>query len=167
MESAPASVDPMNAEPQALHAQLTNHPFVQGMESSHVEMMARIAVPVHFAEGEQVFHQGGTADRLFLVLKGCIALEVYNADYGPIPIQMVESGDVLGSSWFVPLYELNFDAKAVRDTTALAFDGKTLLEMCDRQLDFGYDLMKRMASIVDQRLNAARDHLQDVYGSSR
>ncbi len=74
---------------------------------------------------------------------------------------------MLGSSWFVPPYKWNFDAKAVRETDALAFDGKTLLEMCDRQLDFGYDLMKRMASIVDQRLNAARDHLQDVYGTSR
>ncbi|HEY3265588.1 MAG TPA: cyclic nucleotide-binding domain-containing protein [Armatimonadota bacterium] len=157
-------IAPLEApSPETIRRELADHPFVSDMEASHLTMLANIAQHTHFDAGRHIFQEGDPADRLFLLTRGCVSLEVYSLMPGSIPLQSVGAGEVLGWSWFVPPYRWRFDAKAVQPTDALCFDTKTLLQMCEDHNDFGYDFMKRMAAIVEVRLNAAKEHLLDVY----
>ncbi len=82
------------------------------------------------------------------------------ADYN----QTVAEGDVLGWSWLFPPYRWVFDAQALELTRALVFDGTCLRGKCEDDHNLGYELMKRFAHVVVQRLQATRLQLLDVYG---
>jgi CRP/FNR family cyclic AMP-dependent transcriptional regulator len=58
-----------------------------------------------------------------------------------------------------------FDAHAVDDTSAIAFDGACLRGKCDADHELGYQLMCRFAGAIVNRLQATRLQLLDVYGS--
>ena len=157
----PAVLEPPT--PEETQTALAEHPFVQGMDPKHLKMMADIVGYQHFDAGKRIFQEGEAAERLYLVVRGTVSLEVFHLNQGTIPIQTVGAGEVLGSSWFVPPYRWKFDAKAEKATDALVFDTRLLLDMFDKHNDFGYEFMKRMAMIVDQRVNAAKEQLMEMY----
>jgi len=78
-------------------------------------------------------------------------------------IETLEEGDILGWSWLIPPYLWRFDARIVEPTRAIALDGKCLRMKCDENHDLGYELLKRFAHIVTQRLQATRLQLLDIY----
>jgi CRP/FNR family cyclic AMP-dependent transcriptional regulator len=144
---------------------LAEHPFVDGMDPQHLRMMEDLVQQVHFDADHCVFREGNPADRLYLLLRGSVALAVDNLDYGPVPFQTLGGGEVLGWSWLVAPYCWRFNALAIEETEALAFDVDRLTALCEKNPAFGYDFMKRMAAIMEQRLTAAKEHLQDTYAS--
>jgi len=50
-----------------------------------------------------------------------------------------------------------------RTTRAIAFDGKCLREKCEEAHDMGYELLKRIASILGEHLDATRSQLRGIY----
>jgi CRP/FNR family transcriptional regulator, cyclic AMP receptor protein len=71
----------------------------------------------------------------------------------------------LGWSWLIPPYKWRFDARAIETTRALALDGKCLRGKCDEDPRLGYELLKRIAAIIAERLHATRLQMLDVYGA--
>ena len=59
----------------------------------------------------------------------------------------------------------HFDGYAVAEVRALALDGKCLRTKCDKDHDFGYEMLKRLADVFQSRMEATRLQLLDVYGS--
>jgi CRP-like cAMP-binding protein len=80
-----------------------------------------------------------------------------------IIIQVIGEGDVLGWSWLFPPHRWHFDARTVAPTVAIALDGKYLRTKCEKDHDLGYELMKRFAHIIEQRLRAVRSQNPDMY----
>lgn len=152
---------------EAIQQALADHPFVQGMDPKHLKLISDIVTHQHFEAGKRIFQEGDLAERLYLIIRGSVDLEVFNLNQGTIPIQTIGAGEELGWSWFVPPYQWRFDAKAEKATDALVFDTHLLLAICEQHPDFGYDFMKRMASIMEHRLIAAKEHLLDMYSFRR
>jgi hypothetical protein len=85
---------------------------------------------------------------------------------GPVTIDKIQEGEVLGWSWLFPPYQWHFDARALQLTRAVAFDGKCLREKCEKDARFGYDFVSRFSLVIMQRLQAARLQLLDLYGDT-
>ena len=81
-------------------------------------------------------------------------------------IDTIQEGEVLGWSWLFPPYRWHFDARALQLTRAVAFDGKCLRDKCDRDHDLGYEMVRRFAEVITQRLQSARLQLLDLYGDA-
>jgi CRP-like cAMP-binding protein len=81
-----------------------------------------------------------------------------------VTIQTVGPGELLGWSWLMPPYRWHFDARALEQTRALSFDGTCIRNKCETDHRLGYELMKRLAYVFTQRLEASRLQLLDVYG---
>jgi CRP-like cAMP-binding protein len=126
--------------------------------------MAECARTVEFGAGEFIFRQGEEADQFYLIRRGRVALEIPTPQSGSIVLQTAGQGDFLGWSWMITPYRWHFDARTVELTRAIALDGKGLREKCDSDHDFGYDIVRRVASIMEQRLRATRLQLLDIYG---
>ena len=94
---------------------------------------------------------------------GKVALEVFAPQHKPIVLETLGEGDILGWSWLLPPYIWKLHAHAVEDTAAIALDGKCLRTKCEQNHDLGYELLKRFAQIIVQRLEATRFQLLDVY----
>jgi len=149
---------------QTLEAILAGHPFFEGFEPRYMQLITGCASNVRFAAGEYIFHEGEPATHFYIVREGKVALEVFAAQRGPITIETIEAGEVLGWSWLFPPYRWHFDARVVEPARAIALDGVCLRSKGESDHDLGYELVKRVAQIMMQRLQATRLQLLDVYG---
>ncbi|MDP3980846.1 MAG: cyclic nucleotide-binding domain-containing protein [Chlamydiota bacterium] len=145
---------------------LAEQQFLQGLRPEIYKMVLGCASNVKFEPGEFVLREGMQADWFYLIRDGKVAVEVNTAQQGPITVQTVEKGDVLGWSWLIPPYQWRFDARAIERTRAIALDGKCLRQKCEENYELGYVLLKRFSTVIVQRLEATRLQLLDLYGVS-
>ncbi len=145
---------------------LEHHPFFKGLEPKHIKLVAGCGSNVKFEAGEFLFKEGEEANAFFILRRGKIAVEAFAAERGSIIIDTLNDGDILGWSWLIPPYNWHFDAKAVELTRAVALDARCLRTKCEEDHDLGYELLKRFAQIIEDRLQATRIQLLDLYSVS-
>jgi CRP/FNR family cyclic AMP-dependent transcriptional regulator len=151
---------------ETLERILREHPFFDGLAPDYLALIVSCASNVRFAAGEILFHAGEEANAFYLVREGRIALEIAPPGRPALAVQTLSRGEILGWSWLVPPYHWVFDARALEPTRAIALDGRCLREKCESDHDLGYELLKRFAHIVEQRLQAACVQLLDLYGET-
>ncbi len=156
--SAGARVAGGEVDPGLEHL-IADHPFFKGMDAASIHELAESAMLVSFQEGELIFREGDMANRFYLIRDGKVVLEASRRDEAPIWIGEIHAGDVLGWSWLFPPYYWHFDARALESTKAIFFYGTRLREQCEQDHSFGYELMKRTAEVVINRLQAERKRL--------
>ena len=149
----------MKGIPELLH----EHAFFTGLPPETLDLIAGCAINVHFAAGEQIFSEGDAADHFFVLRSGKVAIEVDSPQSGALVIETIGPGELLGISWFLPPYRSTFDARAVESTSAVSIDAACLRGKCDEDHELGYELFKRFAALVRDRLQAARIQLLDLY----
>lgn len=148
---------------ETLRVLVAQHSFAKGLDARYLDLLEGCASNVVFKAGEFIFREDQDADNFYLIRHGKVALEVYSPESGAIPITTVGKGDVLGWTWLFPPYRAQFDARAIELTRALVLDGKCLRRKCEQDHELGYELMKRVAQIVVQRLEATRLQLLNIY----
>jgi CRP/FNR family transcriptional regulator, cyclic AMP receptor protein len=144
---------------------LARHPFFDGLDQSHLHVLVGCATNVRFAPGAFLFRAGEEANVFFLVREGRIAIEIAPPGMPAHTVQTVGPGEILGWSWLIPPYHWKFDARVIEDTRAIALDGQCLRAKCEQDHGLGYELLKRVAHIMEERLQATRLQLLDVYGA--
>ena len=144
---------------------LSEHPFFKDLDPRYIQLIAGCAREVTFKAGEFIFREGDPSSHFWLIRSGKISLEVFAPGRGPIMIETLGDGDVMGWSWAVPPYRKQYDARALELTRALEFDAMCIRGKCDEEPKLGYELFKRFAQIIGQRLQATRLRLIDIYGS--
>jgi CRP/FNR family transcriptional regulator, cyclic AMP receptor protein len=148
----------------ALENLLRAAPVFQGLDPDELALIAGCASNVRFDQGRMLFREGDAADTFYLVRHGTVALELFVPARGSAVIETIEPGEVIGWSWLFPPYRWHFDARALSQVRATAFDGACLRAKCDADPALGYDLMSRFAQVLIERLQWTRLRLLDVYG---
>ena len=138
---------------------IARHRLFHDLSKRHVAVLAAAAARREFARDEIIFREGKPANRFYLILRGAVALERPSPGPAPMLMQLIGRDDVLGWSWLFPPHYWRFDARAAERTEVIFFDGTWLREQCERDTDFGYEMMKRMSAIVLERLQVTRRKL--------
>jgi CRP/FNR family transcriptional regulator, cyclic AMP receptor protein len=115
--------------------------------------------------GRFLLREGEPAERFFLIRRGSVALEV-QAPGRTLRIETLGAGDPVGWSWLFAPYRWQLDARALEPCELLGFDGVCLRGKCETDHDLGYELMRRFAENLVDRLQATRLQLLDVYGDA-
>ncbi len=149
---------------KTLDAILAEQAFFKGLAPEYLELIAGCGSNVHFVAGQTLFREGEEADRFYAIRHGKVAVELHVPQRGSVVIHTVGEGDLLGWSWLFPPYLWQFDARAVEEVRATQFDGTCLRKKCDANPALGYELMKRLAHVVSDRLQDTRLQLLDMYG---
>ena len=144
---------------------LAEHPFLKGLSPAHIATVTGCAKNERFEPGQFLFREGEEAHYFFIVRHGKVAVEVDAAPRAPVTIQTVGDGEILGWSWLVPPYRWRFSAQAREATRTISLDGRCLRQKCEQDHDLGYELLRRFADVVGQRLDATRIQLLDVYAA--
>ena len=142
-----------------LYEAITSHTFFHGMKPEHLAVLTEGAKAITFKAGDVLFREGEPADQFYLIESGKIALEAHEPANGTTLVQMLGAGDVLGWSWLFPPFTWHFQARAIEPTSVIILSGAHLLVVAERNPDFGYELMKRVAQVVIRRLQATRKQL--------
>jgi CRP/FNR family transcriptional regulator, cyclic AMP receptor protein len=151
---------PMSADD--LLATLAQHPFVATFEPGHVARLGALGRVARFAADQVVFREGDDSHDFFLIVRGRVALEMQEPDH-VLRVQTLGAGDELGWSSVLMGRGKYFQARALEDTEALAFDGAALLDVCRADPSFGFAFMYRMLGVVSERLQATRLQLHDMH----
>ena len=147
---------------QPLAAEIAKHPLFKGLAPQYLNLLGEVAMLKNFAADEVIFREGDPANRFYAILDGEIALESSRRDANPIRLQTIGAQDVLGWSWLFPPYYWHFDARALKPTKAVFFYGTWLRENCERDHEFGYELIKRVSAVVIARLQTARKRVVEL-----
>ncbi len=145
---------------------LRQHPFLADLSDKHMETLLGCASNARFVEGEYLIHEGQLANKFFLIRTGRLALEIDMAPRGTLRIQTLGPGEVLGWSWLISPYKWHFSGVAVAEIRAVALDGECLRRKCEDDHDFGFELLSRLAQVMERRLEATRLQLLDMYGTT-
>jgi CRP/FNR family transcriptional regulator, cyclic AMP receptor protein len=148
---------------ETLRPILAEHPFFRDLDERHLDLVVGCASNVRFNAGDFIFRHGEQANEFYLIREGMVALEMFVTGCGPVKVQTMGEGEVLGWSWLVPPYRWMFDAHATEMTRAIALDGKCLRNKSERDHDLGYQLLKRFATVVQENLDAARLQILNIY----
>ena len=151
-----------NTSNKALATTIAEHRLFKDLAPRYLALLAEVAMFKEFAADEIIFREGDPANRFYLILDGEVALESAPKDGRPVILQTIGHDDVLGWSWLFPPYYWHFDARATAATKAIFFYGTWLRENCERDHDFGYEMMKRMSAIIIERLQVTRRKLAEA-----
>ena len=148
-----------------IDALLAEHPFFKDMKDSYRALIAGCGKNVRFDTEQLLARTDDPANEFFAIRHGRVSIQLHAPGRGPLILQTVEAGDILGWSWLFPPYRWTFDLRALEPVRAISFDGECLRAKCERDPAMGYDFVKRFAQVFMQRLQAARLQLLDLYGT--
>jgi CRP/FNR family transcriptional regulator, cyclic AMP receptor protein len=149
---------------RALDELIADAPVFAGLEPPALEQIAGCAHNEHVDAGTMLFREGEQAGRFFLIRRGGVALEIAAPGRDALVIATLHNHEVVGWSWLFPPYRWHFDGRAIASTDLVVFDGACLRGKCDADPKLGYELMRRFAASMEERLQATRLQLLDVYG---
>lgn len=135
---------------------MRNHAFFKRLAPEHLDYMSGCVKERDIARGTAVFVQGDRADEFFVVLEGNVVVEVPALTGPTLEIQSLGPNKILGWSWLIEPYEWDFQARAVQDSKVLVFDGRKVLEHCESDPAFGYQVFKMFTVLMSERLHSAR-----------
>ena len=124
------------------------------------QMLAR-AREVSFPQDSRVFEERGTADRFWVIRSGAITLDLRLPGPRTVTVETLGPGDLVGWSWMFPPYEWDFGAEALSPVRAFEFDAAEMRDLCERDPALGFALVRAVAEVLAQRLQAARSRLLD------
>ena len=140
----------------AIRTYLAQHAFFSGLSEQHLDLVASHSSAMRFGNQQRVFKFDTDADKFYVLRDGKVAVEIPAIAGEPLRIQTLSNGGVLGWSWLIPPYRWLFDARALAPSDIIVVDGARLRDECERDPKLGYELMKRFAVLMAERLNAAR-----------
>ena len=149
---------------RTIDEEITDSPIFAGLERAHLELIAGCAQNVHMSEDTLLVREGDPANTFYLIRRGRVALEVNSPARGALLIETLSPGDAVGWSWLFAPYRWQLDGRTMESSDLIAFDGACLRGKVEQDHELGYQLMKRFAANVVDRLQATRMQLLDVYG---
>jgi CRP/FNR family transcriptional regulator, cyclic AMP receptor protein len=140
-------------------AALAAHPFLRGMSADHLDVLAEAVRDVKFPARYRLFEDGGSATRFWLIQSGHISLDLHIPGEGPVVIETIGMGELLGWSWLFPPYRWAFGAVTVTAVEAFEFDAPTVRGRCAAYPELGYEFNQRVALVLAKRLQSTRIRL--------
>ena len=140
-------------------AVLAAHPFLRGMPCDQLGLLTATACDVRFPARYRLFEDGGNATRFWLIQSGHVSLDLHVPGEGPVVIETIGMGDLLGWSWLFSPYRWAFGAVAATPVEAFEFDAPAVREACAADPGLGYELNQRITRVLAKRLQATRIRL--------
>ena len=152
---------------QTLDELIATSSVFEGLSGDYLKLVAGCGRNVHVEPDQYLLREGDPADTFFLIRRGSVALEVHGPGRGALMIETLHTGDAVGWSWLFAPYRWQLDARTLEHCDLVALDGACLRGKCEGDHELGYQLMRRFAADLVDRLQATRLQLLDVYGASR
>jgi CRP/FNR family transcriptional regulator, cyclic AMP receptor protein len=144
---------------------LQHNRFLHDVSQQHLEQIAKVSRLRDFDELEVVFREGDVAQHVYLVVFGNVSLDICAPGVGCKRVMTVGPGEILGWSSMLEQTRMTATARTLEISRLVELDAAPMLMMCENDLEFGYEIMRRTMFALAKRLSATRMQLLDVYGS--
>jgi CRP/FNR family transcriptional regulator, cyclic AMP receptor protein len=138
---------------------LAEQRFFAGLNPDSLAFLSGCVRRRAFDTDQVLIHHGDAAGTFYLVCRGRIAREVPAIQGPSLVMHSIGGGEILGWSWLIPPRQWSFQARAEEPTEVLEFDGTAVLDRCESDPRFGYELLKRFSAVMSERLNLTRQRM--------
>ena len=125
--------------------------------------LAQISELRRFSPGQLIFREGMDVTAFSIVTEGRVSLCMNVPARGDVCILSLGVGDVLAWSTLVGSGRMTATATSLTDVELLSVPADELLTLCERDGDFGWRLMRGLATALANRLLATRLQLLDLF----
>lgn len=150
---------------EAIRDLVQRHAFLDGLPERAVDLVAEHAVAGTYRPGDVLFREGEPADLMFLLTQGHVAIEIHAPNRGPIVVETLAPGHIVGLSWAAPPFRYGFDARAIDEVEGVEVDSAHLRAALAADPGVGFPFLERLSAVILERLQATRVRLLDLYGS--
>lgn len=151
-------------ETQQLQQILMELRFTAGLSNEDQQKLARISDFQNIPKGGTIFTEGSEHKDIYVIRSGRVEICMSIPARGCLPVLTLEAGDLVGWSSILKLGEMTATVVALEDTQVIAIDAASLRTLCDQDHDIGYQIMRRIATALSQRLVASRLQVLDLFG---
>jgi CRP-like cAMP-binding protein len=137
--------------------------FFQDVPEDHLKRIAEIADIQIVPSGTVIFREGDTSSFVYIVHEGRVSLEIRVPGRGPVQVQTVGAGELLGWSPVLEAGPMTATARSTSPSRLIALHVPQLLAVCKHDPPLAAELMHRTAMALAQRLKATRLQLLDIY----
>lgn len=132
------------------------HPdLFEGLPQEEVDKTLALGVRMVLPTGAELFHLGGEADRIYLIVRGRLRLTMPMQVRGREQDVLVEErgpGHTVGWSALIPPYRFTLTAAAPLETEVIAFSREALQHHFNAFPESGCAVFLNLAAVVGQRL---------------
>lgn len=140
-------------------AELAREPFFDGMRKPDLTRLAKAARYTDIPAGRRMFAESAPAERFWLIRDGIVVVDMRMPEGGTLVIDTFEPGSVVGWSWLFRPHRWRFGAVASTPVQAIEFDGRLIRTLSAVDPSLGYELTRRFAEQVVNRLEATQTRL--------
>jgi CRP-like cAMP-binding protein len=137
--------------------------FFQGVSEGRLAELAELCWEVEFPARTTIFEELDRAKDAYFILDGRISIGICDAR-GCRQISVIGKGELLGWSPLIGRTRLFDTAHTATAVKALCFQADELLEFCKKNSDFGFEFVRRVATVLAERLSATRRQLLEATG---
>lgn len=136
----------------------------QGLPAEQRGRLMEYAREVNFPEGTRLFHEGGRADRFWIVRSGVVTLDMHVPGKRPAVIENLGPGELVGWSWMFRPHRWHLGAEATTPLRTHEFDAEAVRGLMDSDPEFKAAIAMWVGQVLAHRLQVARERLLDLYG---
>ena len=144
---------------------IREHPFFENFPERLISSVLPHAVLATFNPGQVLIEKGKPARHFYLIESGVLMLEEMVENYGTVVLDKLYADDIVGWSWCCPPYRWHFTVRALHETQVIILDAELLKEVMSADPELGFYVMRRVSSLMEQRLQATRAKLLSFYAS--
>jgi CRP/FNR family transcriptional regulator, cyclic AMP receptor protein len=150
---------------------LRKFPYFYGFSDTQLRELAMNAEAVETTKGNNVFEEGQSAEKFYLLVDGSIDLYVKSEEeYDPasrrdFSVGEVNPGETFGFSALWEPYRFQLTAKAAQNSQLIEFDGSGLSEIMKTDKEFAYTFMEHAAKALMERLSYTRIQLAAAWAA--
>jgi len=114
-----------------------------------------------YERGEEIFSEGGLADKLFVLEKGTVAIRIQrHASEDTLMVAAIrDKGSIMGWSAVVGTGRYTASAVCMDEVSVLEIDGEGLKRFIHEDCSTGVVILEALANVIASRLQATRAQL--------
>jgi CRP-like cAMP-binding protein len=133
--------------------------MLSGLAAVDAEAVAGLGLPVRLAPGQVLFDLGDSADCVYLIRRGRIALTLPMSIGGRHQDVFIEErlpGQTCGWSALIPPWRFTLKASSPLETELTSISRASLLDYCAQKPHVGYVVALNVAAVIGQRLQVVQ-----------
>lgn len=140
--------------------------FLDALPATHRARLLSLARERSFPAGARVFDEDAEARQFWILRSGLVALDAQVPGQGPVVVETLGPGELLGWSWLFEPHRWHLGAEVREPVEAWEFDAAAVRAAIEEDPAFGLAMTRCVASVaIGRRLRACRIRLLDLYGA--
>lgn len=157
------SQDRIDDQTEITFEELARLQFFESVPRWALERLARSATKKRLEQGTMVVRQNDEAQSVFFLLSGAVQVLVYFEGVGDILMGVQrDPGSLIGWSVFKPPYRYTSSIKCEEVSELIRISRETFEEIFEEDPYLGYQILKKVATAVDHRLEGAVTSMLEI-----